>query len=78
MPCRVSGSFHAKPLRMARSAISRPHRRGFGVRRIACLPPPYENVDLPSKDTETVMPLYTLPRLPHFVTVLRALGWQIE
>ena len=54
---------------MARRVGTAPTSSGFGDPCIACLPPPYWEIFsvLPFKDTETVIPLYTLPRLHHLL-----------
>lgn len=68
MPCRVSGRLHAKPTGMARSAIARPHLRVLETRALLVCHRRIGNLPvLPFKDTETVMPLYTLPRLHHLL-----------
>ena len=57
--------------------VSRPHRRGFGVRRITCLPPPYEKSFYHPR-AQRQPHHHTLSQSLATLAALCVLGWQIE
>jgi hypothetical protein len=69
MPYRVSGCFHAKPLRMARSAISRPHLRVLETRALLVC---HRRIGKSSRSAiqghgDGLATVHTLPRLHHLL-----------
>lgn len=79
MPCRVSGCLHAKPIGMARSAISRPHLRVLETRALLVC---HRRIGKSSRSAiqghgDSHATVHS-PKVTPPVTVLRALEWQIS